>query len=474
MMTNSTQADVHYKKLIACVILSVVWWFLPAPEGIPAEGWHVLNVFVITILALIIKPLPMAVTTLVAMTVLIVTNTIPVTAALGGFSSQPIWLMLIALFVAQGFVVTNLGKRLALIFTRCFGKSTIGLSYGLAFTDFLLAPAIPSVTARSAGIIFPILQGIATTYESYPHSPSARKIGGFITVTAFQITCITSAMFLTAMAANPLLASLTAQQGYELTWGTWATAGIVPGLVSLILVPWFIYLIYPPEIRHTPKAAEEAAAQLKALGRLSLNEIIMGCTALLLVVLWILGDTLQINALTTALIGLSVLLVTGVLRWRHILEHQTAWETYFWFAVLVMIAGRLGDTGVITWFSEHMVTPLQGYPWQIAFPALLLIYFYTHYFFASSTAHVSSMYVPILVVALLLGTPPMLAILSLIFASNLFGGLTHYSLAPAPFLYGVGYVPLTTWWKIGFLVSVVNLLVWGFVGGCWWHMLGLW
>ncbi len=473
-MTNSPQADVHYKKLIACILLGIIWWFLPTPDGMQTEGWHVLAVFVVTILALIIKPLPMAVTTLVAMTILIVTNTIPLGVAIGGFSSQPIWLMLIALFVAQGFVVTTLGKRLALIFTRLFGKSTIGLSYGLAFTDFLLAPAIPSVTARSAGIIFPILQGIATTYESYPHSPSARKIGGFITVTAFQITCITSAMFLTAMAANPLLASLTAQQGYELSWGTWATAGILPGLVSLILIPWLIYLIYPPEIRHTPKAAEEATAQLKALGRFSLNEMIMAGTALLLIALWIFGDKLHINALTTALLGLSILLITGVLRLRHILEHHTAWETYIWFAILVMIAGRLGDTGIISWFSERMVTPLQGYHWQVAFPALLLVYFYSHYFFASSTAHVSSMYVPILVVSIMLGTPPMLAILSLIFASNLFGGLTHYSLAPAPFLYGAGYVPLATWWKIGFLVSIANLLIWGLVGGCWWHILGLW
>lgn len=473
-MSHANHPDIHYKKLLACLIFSCAWWTLPVPEGMQPEGWHVLNIFVTTILALIIKPLPMGVTTLVAMTALILTNTIPLNAALSGFSSQPIWLMLIALFVAKGFTVTNLGKRLALIFTRLFGKSTIGLSYGLALTDLLLAPAIPSVTARSAGIIFPILQGIATTYESYPHSPSARKIGGFITVTAFQVTCITSAMFLTAMAANPLLASLTLQQGHTLSWGTWAMAGIVPGLASLILIPWVIYLIYPPEIRHTPKASEEAAAQLKALGKMSLSEIIMAGTALLLVTFWILGEVLQINALTTALIGLCILLITGVLRWRHLLEHHTAWETYFWFAILVMIAGRLTDTGVILWFSERMVSPLQGYHWQVAFPCLLLIYFYSHYFFASSTAHVSSMYVPILVVALILGTPPMLAILSLVFASNLFGGLTHYSLAPAPFLFGVGYVPLSTWWKIGFVVSVANLLIWGVIGGFWWHFLGLW
>jgi DASS family divalent anion:Na+ symporter len=84
------------------------------------------------------------------------------------------------------------------------------------------------------------------------------------------------------------------------------------------------------------------------------------------------------------------------------------------------------------------------------------------------------MYPAFLGLAILLGTPPMLAVFVLIFFSNLFGGITHYSLAPAPLLFGIGYVDIKDWWRIGFIVSVANILIWSFVGAGWWKLLGYW
>ena len=168
--------------------------------------------------------------------------------AFNGFSSDVVWLVVFALFIAKGFNVTGLSKRIGYFFTAVFGKSTLGLSYGLMLTDLILAPAIPSVTGRSSGIVYPILQGIANSYKSFPHTDSARKVGAFLIVTAFQVTVITSTMFMTAMAANPILTSLSGQAGIDISWGMWALGAIVPGIVSLALIPMFIYWIYPPSL----------------------------------------------------------------------------------------------------------------------------------------------------------------------------------------------------------------------------------
>ena len=105
---------------------------------------------------------------------------------------------------------------------------------------------------------------------------------------------------------------------------------------------------------------------------------------------------------------------------------------------------------------------------------LSLTYFYTHYFFASITAHTSAMYAPFLAVALGLGAPPLLAALVLGFFSSLFGGLTHYGTAPAPIFFGSGYVSLGTWWRVGAIVSLVEIAIWLGIGGAWWRVLGLW
>jgi len=30
------------------------------------------------------------------------------------------------------------------------------------------------------------------------------------------------------------------------------------------------------------------------------------------------------------------------------------------------------------------------------------------------------------------------------------------------------------WWKVGFLISVVNLVIWMGVGSIWWKLVGIW
>ncbi len=471
-----THPESHSLKLIplaVCVLVGVLGWICPPPEGMSLQGWHLLDIFVVTILGLIIKPLPMGAVAIIAFVVAILTKIVTAKQAFGAFSSEVVWLVVFALFIAKGFNVTGLGKRIAYFFTAIFGRRTLGLSYGLMFTDLILAPALPSVTGRSAGIVFPILQGIATAYKSFPNTESARKIGAFLTVTAFQVTTITSTMFMTAMAANPILTSLSAKQGIHISWGTWALAACVPGFLSLLIIPWFIYKIYPPEVKETPNARAIALGELKALGKIHHKEWIMAFTVLVLLTLWIFGKKIGIEVTVAAMVGLSILLLTGVLEWKSLVKIDSAWETFVWFCVLIMLAGFLTDYGVLSWFTDNVQSHFSGLKWHIAFPLLALIYFYSHYFFASSTAHVTSMYPAFLGLAVILGTPPMLAALVLIFFSNLYGGLTHYSLAPAPLLYGVGYVDIKDWWRIGILVSIINIVIWSTVGLFWWKFLGL-
>jgi divalent anion:Na+ symporter, DASS family len=232
--------------------IGAIIWFLPPPEGVEQAAWHLLAIFVATIVGIIAKPLPMGAVAMLGIMMTAMTNTLSVGDALSGFGNTTIWLIVIAFFISRGFIKTGLGARIAYLFMAVLGKKSLGLSYGLVASDLVLAPAIPSNTARAGGVVFPILVSIAKAYGSNADDGTARKLGAFLTKAAFQGTIITSAMFLTAMAANPLAAELAADQGVEITWTGWATAALVPGIVSLILVPLLIYKIYPPEITETP------------------------------------------------------------------------------------------------------------------------------------------------------------------------------------------------------------------------------
>ncbi len=409
-----------------------------------------------------------------SLTVSILTRTLTFAEAFSGFSNDVVWLIVMAFFIARGFILTGLGSRVAYFFMELFGQSTLGLSYGILATDLILAPTIPSVTARVGGVIYPILRSVAKAFHSDPLDASSQKLGAFLIKVAFQGSTITSAMFLTSMAGNPLVAQLAGQSGVVLSWGTWALAGLVPGLVSLSVIPFLIYKLYPPQVKKTPHAKEFARKKREELGKMKKQEYLMLVTFVILITLWIFGGAFGIKASVAALVGLSFLILTNVLSWRDILEEKGAWDTLFWFAVLVTMATYLNQFGLTTWFGSAVVGSVKGLSVYAGFSVLALLYFYSHYFFASNLAHIGAMYAPFLIVAIALGTPPYLAALVLAFFSSLFGGLTHYGSGPAPILYGAGYVPLTKWWKIGGVVSVVNIALWFFAGGLWWKVLGIW
>ena len=466
---------VNFGPLVLTVLVGVAIWFAPVPEGVDPKAWQLLAIFVATIVGIISKPLPMGAVAMAGMMATAVTGTLTIGQSLSGFSNTVIWLIVLAFFVARGFIKTGLGARIAYLFVALLGKKTLGLSYGLIASDLVLAPAIPSNTARAGGVVYPILRSLAKAYGSEPDDGTARKIGAYLTKVAFQGTVITSAMFLTAMAANPLAASLAGEQGVTITWTGWAVAALVPGLVSLIVIPFLIYRMYPPEIKETPAAAQMAREELKKMGPMGVNEWLMLGVFILLLVLWIFAPQLgDLSATTAALIGLVALLVLGVLTWKDVLNETGAWDTLVWFSALVMMATFLNSLGLITWFGDGVAGTVQGMDWIWAFLALSLVYFYSHYLFASNTAHVSAMYAAFLAVAIAVGTPPLLAALVLAFFSNLFSSMTHYGTGPAPVLFGSGYVELGDWWKIGFVVSVVNIVIWLGIGGVWWKVLGIW
>ena len=463
-----------YIQLMLILLFGIIIWHLPHPEQVTDQAWHLFACFVATIIGIIIHPLPMGCMAFLGLGAIAVTGVLPFNAAFSGFSKEVVWLIVFAFFIARGFIKTGLGARIAYIFLEFFGRKTLGLGYGIVATELVLAPAIPSSTARSGGMILPILESLANTFDSKPHTASAKKMGAFLTQVAFQANVITSAMFLTSMAANPLIADLAAESGIRLTWGMWFLAASVPGLVSLMVIPLIVYWIYPPEIKETPHATEFARSKLNEMGRIKKNEWIMLATFILLIVFWIFGSQIGMRPAVTALLGLIILLVTDVLTWKDIRKEEGAWETLIWFSVLLMMTAQLTELGFMEWFNNWIANWFYGLQWQWAFMGLSLAYFYTHYFFTSNIAHAGAMFPTFLTVSIALGTPPYLAAFVLAFCTSLFACLTHYGCGPAAVLFGVGYVPVGAWMRNGFVISLAHILIWSVIGGFWWKLIGIW
>nr|WP_239031455.1 MULTISPECIES: DASS family sodium-coupled anion symporter [unclassified Modicisalibacter] len=487
----TAKSDFRPIPALIAIAIGIAIGFVPTPEGVSSQGWLMLAIFVATIAAIIGKAMPIGAVSIVAITVVAVsgvTSDNPGTAirdALGSFSNSLIWLIAVAIMIARGLIKTGLGERIGYYFIALFGKRTLGIGYGLALSELVIAPVTPSNTARGGAIIHPIMLSIAKSFGCTPDNENTNRIGKYLALVNYHSNPITSAMFITATAPNPLTVKLIADAtggDISLSWTTWALAMLLPGLVAIALMPLVLYLMYPPEIKSTPDAVNFARERLENLGKLSRDEGIMLGVFLVLLLLWadvpawILGDAFKLNSTTTAFVGLSILLVTGVLNWKDVLAEKSAWDTLVWFGALVMMATQLNTLGVIDWFSGAIQQGIvsTGLGWPASTALLVLVFLYSHYFFASTTAHITAMMGAFLVVGLGLGAPPMAFVLMMAATSSIMMTLTHYATGTSPVIFGSGYVGLGEWWKAGFVMSLVNLLLWVVVGGLWWKILGYW
>jgi DASS family divalent anion:Na+ symporter len=456
--------------ILVAVYLAVTL-LIPRPAAVDAAAWRLLGIFAATIAGLILQPIAGGALVLLAVTLATLFGGLTIQRALTGYSDPVVWLVLAAFFISNALLKTGLARRIALGFVRLFGRSSLGVCYSLGMTDFVLALIIPSSGARSGGVVLPIVRSVAELYGSEP-GETAPLLGVFLMAGVYQTVCVTSATLLTGQASNALAARMAAQfLHYPITWLSWLRAGIVPGAISLAVVPWIVWRLCPPAVKHTPEAAVFARRELLAMGAMKRAELIVCAVFAGVCGLWVFSP---FDAAVPALLGAGLLLATGVLKWADITGDHAAWDVFVWYGGLFEIARALGEAGVTRAFAEAVSSALAAYSATALFLAALLVYFYAHYGFASITAHIVALYPAFGAVMLARGVPPGLAAFSLACFGNLCAALTSYGTTPAPMFFAQGYLPFGTWWKIGFKVSLVTMLIWGTAGFAWWKFLGIW
>jgi len=473
-------------KAIAPIAVAIIIALIPAPAGLPQYAWYYFAIFVGVIVGLMFEPLPggaigligVALVTVLSEYVFFSPEQLAKTGfnaartslswALSGFSNTTVWLIFGAFMFALGYEKTGLGKRIALLLVKAMGRKTLTLGYAVTIADLLLAPFTPSNTARSGGTIYPVIRNLPPLYESKPNDPSMRRMGSYLMWVALAATCVTSSMFLTALAPNLLAVELVKKTAQiEFTWVQWFMAFAPVGILLLVLVPLLVYWIYPPQVKEGKEVPAWAAKELQKLGPLSQREIILGILVLIALLLWIFGGAIM-EATTAAIVVISLMLLLKVVTWDDITANKAAWNTLAWFATLVALADGLTRVGFVKWFAESVAGQLSGVSPTVAVIALLLINFFGHYLFASVTAHVTAM-VPVLlaVASTIPGINMTTVALGLCLQLGIMGILTPYATGPSPVYYGSGYLPAADYWRLGAIFGVIFFAAFMVIGVPW-------
>jgi len=457
-------------NLPLCVIAGILIYLIP--HSLPQQTWGLFAIFISTILGIILRPYPMGAVTLMGLSVAVLTGVLDLQKeALTGFSSPIIWLVVMVFFVSRGFIKTKLGLRIAYNFINLMGRRTLTLGYSIALSEFLIAPFVPSNTARAGGIMLPIVKSMCEALNSTPLENSS--LGRYFMQVMFQSNVITSALFLTSCAVNPLAQKFALDQGVKITWGNWFLGSIVPGVCALIAMPLIIMFLTKPDVKVLEGAREYAQKQLRDLGPISTKEWYMLGIFAIMLVLWMFEGYFGIHTTTVAFLGVSLCLLCGIINLEDMLNEKEAWHTLMWLSILITMSTFLQKFGFISWFAGSLAGMTQGMTGMQTLIILGLLYFYSHYFFAGNTAQVSAMYAAFVAVCIAAGAPALLTVLIFGYCSSLFSSMTHYGTASAPMVFGQGYMSLKTWWQVGFVFSIFNLFIWVGVGSIWWKIVGI-
>ncbi len=440
----------------------------PSPEGLPRHAWYFFAIFIGVVAALVLEPIPNAAVGLVGVAVAMGlsrwvlfspaelaepgfdTRTRALGWALSGFQNPAVWLAFSAFMFGLGYEKTALGRRVALWVVKSLGRSTLRLGYAVALVDALLAPFTPSNTARAAGIVYPVIRGIPPLYSSEPDSPSARRIGSYLLWTAFAASCVTSSLFLTALAPNLIAVdTIRRMTGVDIGWLRWFAAAAAFGLPLLALVPLLGFVLYPPELKSSPEVPVWAAGELSRLGRLSRREIVFALLVSGALGLWILGASF-IHPTAVALVVMALMLLLRVVTWEEMAGHAPAWDMLLRLALLVTMADGLSRTGFVGWFAHGLGRQLGGLPPTAAVVGLVAAYYLSHYLFATTTAHATAVLPVMLSVGLAIPDLPMAAFATLLALSHgIMGVISPYATGPAPVYHGSGYLPSAAFWRLG-------------------------
>ena len=465
-------------KAVAPIIVAGAIALFPAPEGLAPYAWYYFAIFAGIIVGLMLEPLPGGAIGLIGVTVVAVLSPFvlfspaelakpgfkaynaAVTWELSGFSNATVWLIFGAFMFALGYDKTGLGRRISLLLVKKMGRRTLTLGYAVAVADTILAPFTPSNTARSGGTIYPVIRNLPALYDSKPNDPSSRRIGSYLMWVAIATTCVTSSLFLTGLAPNLLAIELVNKTAkVSISWTQWFTAFAPIGIVLLILIPLLTYWIYPPEVKAGDEVPKWAGEELAKMGGLTQREITLGGLVLLALGLWIFGGE-AINATTVALVVISLMLILNVVTWDDIVKNSAAWNTLAWFATLVALADGLNRVGFVKWFADTIGAQMGGFSPFAAMILLVLVFYFTHYLFASVTAHVTAMLPVMLAVGMTIPgiNMPEFALL-LCLTLGIMGVLTPFATGPSPVYYGSGYLPSKDYWRLGAIFGVLFIAV---------------
>jgi DASS family divalent anion:Na+ symporter len=341
----------------AAVVLGMAVAFMTPPDGLTPQAMWALGIILWAVTCWIFEVAPDYVVAVAMCTLWTLFKCVPFKTAFASFSDTTWWLLLGALGMGAAVSKSGLLKRLSLWMMTIFPATFNGQALALICGGTLIAPLIPSVTAKAA-IMAPISMGIS---DAMGYARKSRGAGGLFAAMSLGFI-LTGPMFISASFIGFMMRGLLpADVQAQFNWAYWVLAGIVWSMVVLGLMYLAIRFLYTPDEKGT-FTASDATAQLADLGPMSRREKTTAAVLLAALVFWMTEPLHGINATAIALLGLVVLLACQVFT-RPDFRSDIGWDSLIFIGGIINLGNVLPplkiDQWIVSIFSP-MIVPMMS------------------------------------------------------------------------------------------------------------------
>ncbi|WP_440999768.1 SLC13 family permease [Fodinibius sp. SL11] len=452
---------------IAGIVVFLIPYLIPAPEGLSLEGWHTAAVAMLMAIWWITEALPIPVTALLPIVLLPVLNISTIDEATAPYANPLIFLFMGGFIIAQAMERWDLHKRIALNIV-----SFVGIKPSSIIMGFIIASAFLSMwvsNTATALMMLPIALSVLKLVEN--QKETADKLNfEIVLVLSIAYGCNVGGMgTIIGTPPNALLAGFMSENyGYEIGFAQWMMVGVPLMLVSLpILYFLLVKVIYPIKLEELPGGKKIIESQLGNLGAINNAEKKVAFVFIGAAVLWITRPLLStyIPGLSDAgiaiMAGVSLFIIPVNLREGEFLlswsdAEELPWGVLILFGGGLSLASAISSTGLAEWIGQG-VGVVGSWPIILLVGVVvLLIIFLTE--ITSNTATTAA-FLPILAsVAIGLGENPMLlAIPAALGASCAF--MLPVATPPNAIVYSSGKISIPEMSKAGLWLNLVFVLL---------------
>lgn len=461
-------------KLLGLAVIVAIFFLIPPPKGLSVEAWRLAGIFVATIVGIIVQAIHEAPLLLIAFAFASL-FVVPLKEIAVGFMDNNMWLVVTAVMLSFGFRKSGLARRVGLLLVSSFGKTSLRVAYCLSAMETILASSVPSSPARTGGLVYPLAEGFFSAVDHDPNK-NPRKVAAFMTIMLYSVAMASGSLYITGISANPLNAKLAKDVlGINIDWTVW-TMGALPSLLGILIIPWLLYKIYPPEIKSLEALRQSAGNELQRMGKVTRAEWLSALTFVTVLSMWATGSKTGIDATVTAFVGASMMLLFNVIEWKDLAEGKEIWSTLIWFGGILGLSAALTKYKFFTWLAALLkaALPTAGMPVIVVLIIIALLANLPHYLFASSLGYVAA-FAPLLFSFIAAcDVPKYPAAFLVCYLMITSSSLTHYGNAVGPLLYGKGYVDKKWWWGLGLVTATFHTVVYLTIGLAWWKLIGFW